>query len=142
MISDLEQLHEMEKNLTLGANKLTKKYRAEAIESLMLLTEKMYGRIKGITCSDGRIKWSYIKIEDTVSPTVSLEAITITSTIETHETVTCLEFASRIGFDRKVSCLTYFYLTRFPTAKVSFKLYLKLVRDILTSMHKSSTLYT
>ena len=46
--------------------------------------------------------------------------------------VTCLEFASQIGFDRKVSCLTYFYLTRFPTAKVSFKLDLKLVQDILT----------
>ena len=46
--------------------------------------------------------------------------------------VICLEFASRIGFDRKVSCLTYFNLTRFPTAKVSFKLDLKLVRDILT----------
>ena len=48
--------------------------------------------------------------------------------------VTCLEFASRIGFDRKVSCLTYFYLTRFPTAKVSFKLDLKLVRDILAAL--------
>ena len=35
--------------------------------------------------------------------------------------VTCLEFASRIGFDRKVSCLTYFYLTRFPTAKSEFQ---------------------
>ena len=46
--------------------------------------------------------------------------------------VTCLEFASQIGFDRKVSCLTYFYLTSFPIAKVGFKLYLKLVRDILT----------
>ena len=46
--------------------------------------------------------------------------------------VTCLEFASRIGFDRKVSCLTNFYLTRFPTAKNKFILDLKLVRDILT----------
>ena len=35
--------------------------------------------------------------------------------------VTCLEFASRIGFDRKVSCLTYFYLTRFPTSKSEFQ---------------------
>ena len=35
--------------------------------------------------------------------------------------VTCLEFASRIGFDRKVSCLTYFYITRFPTAKSEFQ---------------------
>ena len=35
--------------------------------------------------------------------------------------VTCLEFSSRIGFDRKVSCLTYFYLTRFPTAKSEFQ---------------------
>ena len=31
-----------------------------------------------------------------------------------------------------MSCLTYFYLTRFPTAKVSFKLDLKLVQYILT----------
>ena len=80
----------MEKFASLNANKLTKKYRAEAIESLMLLTEKMYGRIKGIKCSDGRKKWSYIKREDTASPTVSLEAITINSTIETYETVTCI----------------------------------------------------
>ena len=35
--------------------------------------------------------------------------------------VTCLEFASRIGFDRKVSCLTYFYLTRILTAKSEFQ---------------------
>ena len=35
--------------------------------------------------------------------------------------VNCIEFASRIGFDRKVSCLTYFYLTRFPTEKSEFQ---------------------
>ena len=35
--------------------------------------------------------------------------------------VTCLEFASQIEFDRKVSCLTYFYLTRFPTSKSEFQ---------------------
>ena len=35
--------------------------------------------------------------------------------------VTFLEFASRIGFDRKVSRLTYFYLTRLPTAKSEFQ---------------------
>ena len=35
--------------------------------------------------------------------------------------VTCLEFASRIGFDREVSCLNYLYLTRFPTAKSDIK---------------------
>ena len=36
-------------------------------------------------------------------------------------TVTCLEFASQIGFDRKVICLTHLYLTRFPTAKSEFQ---------------------
>ena len=35
--------------------------------------------------------------------------------------VTFLEFASRIWFDRKVSCLTYFYLTRILTAKSEFQ---------------------
>ena len=35
--------------------------------------------------------------------------------------VTCLEFASQIKFNRKVSCLTFFYITRFPTSKSEFQ---------------------
>ena len=46
----------------LNGYKLIKKYRVEALASLMFLTEKMYGRIKGGIFSDGRKKWSYIKI--------------------------------------------------------------------------------
>ena len=64
-------------------------------------------------------------------------------TLSIVQGVTCLEFASRIGFDRKVICLTYFYLTRFPTAKASFKLDLKIVRDILTALiiYSSKTIF-
>ena len=40
MISELEQLHDMETFAPLGANKLTKKDRPEAIASLTPLTEK------------------------------------------------------------------------------------------------------
>ena len=49
-----------------------------------------------------------------------IRILCVPCTLEPPPPVTCLEFASRIGFDRKVSYLTYFYLTRFPTAKGEF----------------------
>ena len=49
---------------------------------------------------------------------LKLEGLTYASSLDF---VTCLEFSMRIGFNRKVSCLTYFYLTTFPTAKNEFQ---------------------
>ena len=54
MNSYLEQIHHMETFEPLDANKLTNKYKSESLESLMLLTEKRSGRIKGRTCAFGR----------------------------------------------------------------------------------------
>ena len=48
----LNQLHEMDTFVPLNYNKLTKK--VDDLASLMLLTEKKYGRIKGRTSAGGR----------------------------------------------------------------------------------------
>ena len=44
----------------------------------------MDGRIKSRACANNRKQWTYIKREDSASPTVSLEDFMITSSIEAH----------------------------------------------------------
>ena len=63
---------------TLDDSKLTNKDREDVLDALMWPTEKRDGIIKGRTCADGRKKLSYIKIEYSESPIVSLEDIIIT----------------------------------------------------------------
>ena len=69
---------------TLDDSKLTNKDREDVLDALMWPTEKRDGIIRGRTCADGRKKLSYIKIEYYASLMVSLEAIMITSAIESH----------------------------------------------------------
>ena len=85
MTSKLEQIHEMETLSPPDYNKLTRKDRSEALASLLFLAEKREVIIKGRTVYDGIKKQSYIKIEDDVSPMVSLDYIMITSEIEAYE---------------------------------------------------------
>ena len=51
----------------------------------MLLAEKIYGRIKGRECADGRGKRGKPKKEDAASPTFSTESIFTTSAIDAHD---------------------------------------------------------
>ena len=81
----MKQLHDMCTFTPINGSDLTKKERADAIASLMFLTEKRDGRIKGCACADGRKQREHIKKEDAASPTAALESILITSTIAAHE---------------------------------------------------------
>jgi hypothetical protein len=56
-----------------------------ALESLIFLKEKCDGVIKGHECADGRKQQEMANTGDATSPTVSLEAILITSTIDDFE---------------------------------------------------------
>eukprot|EP00957_Ditylum_brightwellii_P192396 14647167-Ditylum_brightwellii.AAC.1 len=51
----------------------------------MFLKEKWCGRIKGRTCADGRKQQDTIPKEDAASPTVSTEAVILTSVIDSKE---------------------------------------------------------
>ena len=62
----------------IDANKITRKDRAKALASLVLLTENIYGQIKRKICGNGRKQRSHIKIEDVAYPMVSLEYLKIT----------------------------------------------------------------
>jgi hypothetical protein len=55
------------------------------MESLIFLTEKRDGTIKGRACANGSIQRNYIDKDDAASPTVGTEAILITGVIDAKE---------------------------------------------------------
>ena len=85
VLKELEQLQDMQAYTPIEASSLMALEKKRSVESIMLLTEKRDGKIKGRAVGDGRKQRSYIKKEDAASPPVSLEGIMITSAIEAHE---------------------------------------------------------
>ena len=86
---ELTQHHEMQTYLHLYPKTLNTEQRDEDLASLMFLVEKLYGRIKAISCSYGRkqrITPCYKK-EDSASLTVSNEGEMITCDIEAHKEI-------------------------------------------------------
>jgi hypothetical protein len=64
---------------------LSEEQKKGALESLMFLKEKRDGTIKGRACADGRKQREGSNKSDATSPTVSLEAVLITSIIDAFE---------------------------------------------------------
>ena len=81
--SEMKQLHEMGAFEPVG--KLLCKEKSGGLGYLMYLKEKSDGRIKGRGCADGRKQQRYIFKSEATSPTVSVEAVFITSMIDTSE---------------------------------------------------------
>jgi len=84
---ELTQIHDMDTYIPVDSDKLTAKQKRKAMESLIFLTENHDGRIKSRMCGDGskqRRRPGYKK-EDTVSPTVSTDAVFLTMAIEVYE---------------------------------------------------------
>ena len=84
-MTEMGQLHERECFKPRDASKLTKEEKRKALESLIFLTEKRDGRIKGRTCANGSKQREWMSKEDTSSPTVSLQSVFITCGIEAKE---------------------------------------------------------
>ena len=84
---ELTQIHDMDTFFPVDPSTLSRAERAAALSSLMFLVEKRDGRIKARTVADGskQKKQEGYKKEDSASPTVSNEAVMITSAIEAHE---------------------------------------------------------
>jgi hypothetical protein len=64
---------------------LSEEQKKGALESLMFLKEKRDGTIKGRACAEGMKQREGSNKSDATSPTVSLEAVLITSTIDAFE---------------------------------------------------------
>ena len=84
---ELKQLHDMETYIPVDAKSLSKHQHAEALSSLIFLTEKQDGKIKAQKCAAGskqRCEPGYHK-EDNASPTMTNESVFITAAIDAYE---------------------------------------------------------
>ena len=83
--SELKQLHDLEAVEPVHRNQLTKEQRKASLRYLMYLKQKRCGRIKGHGCADGRKQRLSTKKEDASSPTVAIESVMISCTIDAKE---------------------------------------------------------
>jgi hypothetical protein len=82
---ELLQLHMRDTFKPQDSEELSTNQKKGALESLMFLKEKRDGTIKGRKCADGRKQRETAEPGAATPPTVSLESVLITSTIEAYE---------------------------------------------------------
>ena len=85
VVSEMKQLEIRKVIKPTKASDLTRAQKRAALEYLMYLKQKRCGRIKGRGCADGRKQRLYKTKEETSSPTVSTEALFLTSLIDAEE---------------------------------------------------------
>jgi hypothetical protein len=85
VVSKLRQLHQLTTVSPEHHYDLTPEWKAKALKYLMFLKEKHSGTVKGRGCADGRPQRDYLTKEDTSAPTVSTEALFLTSAVDAHE---------------------------------------------------------
>ena len=83
--SELDQLHQRVVFEPIDVKKLTAQERRRAQEALMFLTQKRCGKIKGRMVFNGKPTRAWLSREESASPTVSLESLFLTATIDAHE---------------------------------------------------------
>ena len=89
---EMKQLHDRETIEPCDAARLSSEQKRKALQYLMFLKRKRCGRIKGRGCADGRKQRIYKDKSETSSPTVKLESLMLSSTIDAFErrkVVTC-----------------------------------------------------
>ena len=84
-MTEMLQIHNRTVFKPVDVKSLTLKEKQKALESLIFLTEKRDGRIKGRFCANGSKQRNWMSKEDSTSPTVSLPSVMITCTIDAHE---------------------------------------------------------
>jgi hypothetical protein len=82
---ELKQLHMRETFTPQHSDDLSNSQKHKALESLMFLKEKRDGTIKGRACADGRKQRETAVPGAATSPTVALESVLITATIDAYE---------------------------------------------------------
>lgn len=84
-IAEMKQLHDRMCFHPIDINKLPPDARRKAMRSLIFLTEKRDGRIKARTCADGSTQRTWINKDEAGSPTVMMESIFLSATIDAKE---------------------------------------------------------
>jgi Reverse transcriptase (RNA-dependent DNA polymerase) len=85
VLSELRQLHNREVMVPVLADGLSKGENRDALQYLMFLKQKRCGKIKGRGCADGRKQRIYTTKKEASSPTVSIESLMISCSIDAKE---------------------------------------------------------
>ena len=85
VFAEMKQLHDRNVCEPVHATSLSCEQKNKALGYLMFLKQKRCGRIKGRGCADGRKQRVWTNKEDATSPTVSTEAVLLTSVIDAKE---------------------------------------------------------
>ena len=83
--AEMQQLHYRNVIKPVHGKDLTREQKSKALRYLMFLKEKRCGRIKGRGCADGRPQRLWKDKSDSSSPTVTTEAVFLTSVIDALE---------------------------------------------------------
>ncbi len=82
---EVEQLYTRKVSKPVNGDDLTREQKRAPLRYLMFLTKKRCGRIKARGCADGRKQQETTNKEDASAPTVSIEAVMLSSTIDAFE---------------------------------------------------------
>jgi hypothetical protein len=85
VLSEIKQLHDRGVISPKDPSTLSVQDKRNALEYLMFLEKKRCGKIKGRGCADGRKQRVYTAKEEASSPTVSIEALMLSCTIDAKE---------------------------------------------------------
>ena len=84
-MKEMQQLHERTVFEPISIDELTTIERKRALESLIFLTEKRDGNVKGRTCANGSTQRGYVGRDEAASPTAITESILLTAVIDAKE---------------------------------------------------------
>jgi hypothetical protein len=82
---EVEQLHTRKVAKPVDGSNLTRDQKRAALRYLMFLTKKRCGRIKARGCADGRKQRETTAKEDAAAPTVAIESVMLSATIDAME---------------------------------------------------------
>jgi hypothetical protein len=85
VMKELTQFHTLNCFCQCNPATLTHTNTHNALNSLMLLTEKCTGKVKACACANGSVQQQHVAKEKAMAPTVTLDAIFIQSTIFAYE---------------------------------------------------------
>ena len=85
LVKEYKQFDEKEVFVPVMFDSLKPEERKKALNAISLIEQKRTGKVKGRTVADGSMQRHYIEKGDAASPTVTTEAVLITSAIEAHE---------------------------------------------------------
>ena len=69
----------------LYADKLSDEEKSKALTSLIFLREKRDGKVKARSCANGSVQREHVAKEEAAAPTVALESVFVTATIDAKE---------------------------------------------------------